>query len=67
MAGGWAHDGAVQEQIDASIEDAIEQARSNHCDWRECPVLRGMRCRYPGRTPRGNPGGSTLRYMSVGA
>jgi phage/conjugal plasmid C-4 type zinc finger TraR family protein len=29
MASGWAHDGAVQEQIDASIEDAIEQARSN--------------------------------------
>jgi phage/conjugal plasmid C-4 type zinc finger TraR family protein len=29
MASGWARDGAVQEQIDASIEDAIEQARSN--------------------------------------
>ena len=28
MAGGWARDGAVQDQIDASVEDAIEQARS---------------------------------------
>jgi phage/conjugal plasmid C-4 type zinc finger TraR family protein len=27
MAGGFAKDGAVQEQIDASIEDAIEHAR----------------------------------------
>ncbi len=28
MAGGWAPDGAVQEQIDASVEDAVELARS---------------------------------------
>ena len=28
MAGGFAKDGAVQEQIDASIEDAIQHARS---------------------------------------
>jgi phage/conjugal plasmid C-4 type zinc finger TraR family protein len=42
MAGGWSRDGAVQEQIDASVEDAIEQARSrlprgeslSHCE--EC-------------------------------
>lgn len=27
MASGWARDGAVQDQIDASIEDAVEQAR----------------------------------------
>ena len=27
MAGGFAKDGAVQEQIDASIEDAISRAR----------------------------------------
>ena len=27
MAGGWSRDGAVQEQIDASIDDAVEQAR----------------------------------------
>lgn len=29
MAGGWARDGAVQEQIDASVEDAVKLARSN--------------------------------------
>jgi phage/conjugal plasmid C-4 type zinc finger TraR family protein len=42
MAGGWASDGAVQEQIDSSIEDAIARARSqlpkgeslHHCE--EC-------------------------------
>ena len=42
MAIGWARDGAVQDQIDASIEDAVQQARSKlpsgeslkHC--REC-------------------------------
>lgn len=28
MATGWAHEGAVQEQIDASVKDAIERARS---------------------------------------
>lgn len=28
MAGGWAKDGAVQEQIDASVEDAVMQVRS---------------------------------------
>jgi phage/conjugal plasmid C-4 type zinc finger TraR family protein len=29
MAGGWARDGAVQDQIDASVEDAVNLARSN--------------------------------------
>ena len=28
MAGGWSRDGAVQEQIDASIEDAVKHARN---------------------------------------
>ena len=27
MAGGWTRDGAVQDQIDASVEDAIARAR----------------------------------------
>ena len=42
MATGWARDGAVQDQIDASVEDAVERARSqlprgeslSHCE--EC-------------------------------
>jgi len=28
MAGGWSRDGAVQDQIDASVQDAVERARS---------------------------------------
>jgi phage/conjugal plasmid C-4 type zinc finger TraR family protein len=28
MASGWAHEGAVNEQIEASVKDAIERARS---------------------------------------
>jgi len=28
MAGGWAPDGAVQDQIDANVEDAVKQVRS---------------------------------------
>lgn len=42
MAGGWSRDGAVQDQIDASVEDSVERARSRmpegesltHCE--EC-------------------------------
>ena len=45
MAGGWSRDGAVQEQIDASIEDGVKHARSRlpegeglgHCE--ECGAL----------------------------
>ena len=50
MAGGFAKDGAVQEQIDATIEDAIKRARSElprgdsrtHCEEcdREIPAAR---------------------------
>ena len=44
MAGGWSKDGAVQDQIDASVEDAVKLARSKlptgdsliHCE--ECEV-----------------------------
>jgi len=44
MATGWARDGAVQDQIDASVEDAVELARSRlpkgesltHCE--ECGI-----------------------------
>ena len=28
MAGGWTSDGAVQDQIDATVEDAVQRARS---------------------------------------
>lgn len=29
MAGGWARDGAIQDQIDASVNDAVQYARGN--------------------------------------
>lgn len=29
MAGGWARDGAVQDQIDANVEDAVKRARDS--------------------------------------
>lgn len=45
MAGGWSRDGAVQDQIDASIDDAVKLAISRlhdgesllHCE--ECKIL----------------------------
>lgn len=51
MAGGWASDGAVQEQIDSSIEDAIQRARSQlptgesltHCEECDAPILLARR------------------------
>ena len=44
MASGWSRDGAVQDQIDASVEDAVKLARSRlpdgkgltHCE--ECEI-----------------------------
>lgn len=32
MATGWAHDGAVQDQIDATVQDAVLRARSKLAD-----------------------------------
>lgn len=32
MAGGWTRDGGVQDQIDASVDDAIKLARSRLSD-----------------------------------
>ncbi|MCY4044170.1 MAG: DksA/TraR family C4-type zinc finger protein [Cellvibrionales bacterium] len=46
MATGWAHEGAVQEQIDATINDAVQSARTalpqgkslTHCEECEKPI-----------------------------
>jgi phage/conjugal plasmid C-4 type zinc finger TraR family protein len=56
MAGGWTRDGAVQDQIDDSIADAVKSARasmaagegSRHCE--ECgePIPEGRRRALPG-------------------
>ena len=56
MAGGWASDGAVQEQIDSSIEDAIQRARSqlptgeslSHCAECEAPIPEARRAAIRG-------------------
>ena len=56
MATGWAKDGAVQEQIDASVEDAIRLARSrlpqgeslSHCEECEVEIPDARRKAVPG-------------------
>jgi phage/conjugal plasmid C-4 type zinc finger TraR family protein len=56
MAGGWARDGAVQEQIDASIEDAVKLARLqlpkgnslSHCEQCDTRIPQPRRLAIPG-------------------
>ncbi|OEC34269.1 phage/conjugal plasmid C-4 type zinc finger protein, TraR family [Pseudomonas cuatrocienegasensis] len=56
MAGGWASDGAVQEQIDSSLEDAVARARSQlptgesllHCEECDAPIPEARRQAVPG-------------------
>ncbi|MEM7250500.1 MAG: DksA/TraR family C4-type zinc finger protein [Pseudomonadota bacterium] len=56
MAGGWAKDGAVQDQIDASVEDAVRRARaalpagSGRAECEECgePIPAARRAAIPG-------------------
>lgn len=56
MAGGWSSDGAVQEQIDAGVEDAVQLARSRigggesltHCEECEEPISEARRKAVPG-------------------
>lgn len=56
MAVGWARDGAVQEQIDAGVEDAVNLARSRmpkgesltHCQLCEEPIPEARRKALPG-------------------
>jgi DnaK suppressor protein len=56
MAVGWAGDGAVQEQIDATVEDAIRRARSRlgagpgleRCEECDAPIPPARRQAVPG-------------------
>ncbi|MEH6355619.1 MAG: DksA/TraR family C4-type zinc finger protein [Marinobacter sp.] len=56
MAGGWARDGAVQDQIDASVEDAVNKARSSlgkgdsltHCEECDRDIPEARRVAVPG-------------------
>ncbi len=56
MAVGWAHDEAVQDQIDASVKDAVKRARSRlpdgesltHCEECEATIPEARRKAIPG-------------------
>jgi phage/conjugal plasmid C-4 type zinc finger TraR family protein len=56
MAGGWSRDGAVQDQIDASVDDAVKLARSRlpdgesliHCEMCEDAIPEARRKAIPG-------------------
>ena len=56
MATGWAGDGAVQDQIDATVKDGIKRARSQlregpgltHCEECDTPIPEARRKAVPG-------------------
>lgn len=56
MAGGWSRDGAVQEQIDASVDDAVKRIRENmptgasaeRCEECDEPIPQARREAVPG-------------------
>ena len=56
MATGWAGDGAVQDQIDATVKDGIKRARSQlkrgpgltHCEECDAPIPEARREAVPG-------------------
>ncbi|MGC3980933.1 MAG: DksA/TraR family C4-type zinc finger protein [Steroidobacteraceae bacterium] len=56
MATGWANDGAVQEQIDATIKDGVQRAQSNlpkgpsltHCEECNAEIPEARRQAMPG-------------------
>jgi phage/conjugal plasmid C-4 type zinc finger TraR family protein len=56
MATGWAGDGAVQDQIDATVKDAIGRVKSqlpkgpslSHCAECEAEIPEARRVAYPG-------------------
>ena len=58
MAGGWSRDGAVQDQIDASIAEAVEDARArlaggeSRTSCEDCgePIPEARRRALPGAT-----------------
>ncbi|WDS36682.1 DksA/TraR family C4-type zinc finger protein [Pseudoxanthomonas sp.] len=56
MATGWANEGAVQDQIDATVKDAIQRARSQlptgpsllNCEECDAPIPEARRKAVPG-------------------
>lgn len=47
MAGGWSRDGAVQDQIDASVEEAVERARSRLATGVSAAICEECGCSIP--------------------
>lgn len=56
MATGWAQDGAVQDQIDDTVDEAVQRARSRlpsgesltHCEECDAPIPEARRKALPG-------------------
>ena len=56
MASGWAQDGAVQDQIDATVDSAVQRAQSRlpkgeslaHCEECDAPIPEARRLAIPG-------------------
>jgi phage/conjugal plasmid C-4 type zinc finger TraR family protein len=56
MATGWAGDGALQDQIDATVNDAVQRARQQlrkgpgltHCEECDAPIPAARRKAVPG-------------------
>jgi len=56
MAGGWTRDGALHEQIEASIDSEVERARARlargesrtHCESCDAPIPERRRTALPG-------------------
>jgi phage/conjugal plasmid C-4 type zinc finger TraR family protein len=56
MATGWAGDGAVQDQIDATVKDGVSRVQSRlpqgpslmHCEECEASIPEGRRNAFPG-------------------
>ena len=56
MAGGWTKDGAVQDQIDASVEDEIRRARSQLINGDSALVCEECDCDIPEARRKALPG-----------
>lgn len=56
MAGGWSKDGAVQDQIDSTVEDELQRARASlpsgesltHCEECDAEIPEARRKALPG-------------------
>jgi phage/conjugal plasmid C-4 type zinc finger TraR family protein len=56
MAGGWSRDGAVQDQIDASVEEAVERARNQIATGESSLICEKCACIIPDQRRKAVPG-----------